>query len=574
MGNISMLIASGAVVLLLVMLVFLSFNKRRIVALFVCSCIITVLLIADTNFFRYYYNILTIPVILQCDIRLLSSVDQSIMSLFKIKDVIYLLDLPLMILGLKSLSLKTVEEISLKKRMKIALPIMIIGLVCFFTVYSTTDKGIFAYSGNYVARRMGVLYSHVDLTKNYIKETISNNKGLSGRERQSIESFFKNRKKEGNRLYGAAEGKNLIIIQMEAMQGFVVNRKLNGVEITPNLNRLIKESLYFDNFYFQVAGGNTSDAEFLCNTSLYPVKEGSVYMRYPYNTYHSLPRILKDKGYKTYALHAFDENFWNRKEMYKAIGFDNFFHSENFEKDDFAGWDGTALSDRSFFRQSLDKIDTSSPFYSFFITLSSHHPFTYFENYDFDVGEFEGKYLGNYIRAANYADSCLGEFLQDLKDRGLYENSLLVLYGDHSAVPRHMAGELMEFVGTGYSDAEWIKLQKVPCMIRYPGLEKGEVISVTGGQVDLLPTIANLMGLEADYAMGKDMLNTKKGYAVLRYGHVITDDYLYLNDLKELYDLKSGKALNIKDYKAQINSLLHELQVSDLIVEKNAYSKK
>jgi predicted AlkP superfamily pyrophosphatase or phosphodiesterase len=190
-------------------------------------------------------------------------------------------------------------------------------------------------------------------------------------------------------------------------------------------------------------------------------------LRYPGNFYYSLPKILKQQEYNTYAFHAFDSKFWNRTEMYKSIGFDTFFNGDSFVKDDFAGWDGKALSDKSFFAQSLDKIDSGKPFYGFFITLSSHHPFNYFNSYSFDAGEYEDTYIGNYLKAANYADSALGQFIDGLKSKGLYDDALLVIYGDHSAVPKHLASELFKFTNTDYSDLNWTKLQKIP-LIRAP----------------------------------------------------------------------------------------------------------
>ena len=131
--------------------------------------------------------------------------------------------------------------------------------------------------------------------------------------------------------------------------------------------------------------------------------------------------------------------------MYKALGFDKFIDGDYYTMDEFVGWEGNALSDLSLFRQSFGKIYTSNPFYSFFNTLYSHHHFTYFEYYDFDVGDLQGTLLGNFIKAINYEDKCLGEFIDNLKERGLYDNSLLVMYGDHSGIPKHMADELMDF---------------------------------------------------------------------------------------------------------------------------------
>ncbi|MFZ5989923.1 MAG: LTA synthase family protein [Bacillota bacterium] len=572
--NISMLLSSFAVLLIITSSIAFIFNKYRIIALFVFNFLLTVLLLADTNFFRYYYNLITIPVFFQFDIEVLSSVNQSIMSLFKVKDIIYIVDLPLMLAGIFLLH-KNIPKIGLHRRVLRSLILLVIGIVTILPIFPKANINSFAYSNNYSAKSLGVFYSHYYNTKLFIEENLLEDDILTDSEKEFISSFLE--KKNSNKLLkkynGIAKDKNLIIVQMEAIQQFVINRSINGKEITPNLNRIIKESIYFNNIHYQVAGGNTSDAEFLCNTSLYPAKEGSVYFRFPENTYYSLPSILKDKGYDTYSLHAFDQDFWNRSQMYKALKFDTFFSKKDFVMDDFAGWQGEALSDASFFRQSLDKIDTSKPFYSFFITLSNHHPFTYFEDFDFNVGEFEGTYIGNYLKAANYADKCIGQFVEDLKKRGLYDNSLIVLYGDHSAVPKIQADELMQFLGTQYSDLQWIKLQKVPLIIHYPGQKTSEIVNTTGGQIDLLPTIANLMDFDVPYALGKDLLNTDKGYAILRNGSVITKDYVYFNDTREVYDLSSGELLDISSLEEEITSYLDELNISDIILSKDAFKK-
>ena len=573
--NILMLTASFGMLLIIMGLVMLVSNKRRITAMFICYLLLTILLIADTNFYRYYYGIITIPVLFHVNIRLLNSVDQSIFSLFEIKDLIYILDIPVMIAGVILINKKGVQKINTKKKVIASVLSITVGLTAVLTTFFSVDINAFAHNSNYVTKSLGVLYSHVDATKRYIENTLFNKDELSIKEEQELKEFFSSKQKTSEDYRGIAKGKNLIVVQIEAMQEFVINRSVNGKEITPNLNKLIKESLYFDNIYYQVAGGNTSDAEFLCNTSLYPAKEGAVYAIYPENFYYSLPKAMKEQGYTTYAMHGFRPDFWNRQEMYKAIGFDVFVSEEDYELDEFAGWESNALSDSSFFRQSVEKIDTSMPFYSFLVTLSSHHPFNYFEDYDgFDAGEFEGTYIGNYIKAASYADKCLGEFIDDLKKRGLFDNSLLVLYGDHSAVPKHQADELMEFLDISYSEIKWAKLQKVPLIIHYPGLRNGEVESITGGQIDIFPTIANIMGFDAPFAIGKDLLNSDEGYAVLRNGSVITDRYFYDNNIREIYDIKSGEPLNWKDYMYELKGYINELHISDTIIEKDAFRKE
>ena len=570
--NINML-ASYIGILTMISAIVMLLKKRRVFALLIINIVLTTILIADTNFFRYYNTAITIPVLFQFNLSLVESIDQSIMSLFKVKDIIYALDLPLMVVGLVLFTRNKVSEFSFKRRFIASTLTLIIGFTFFLSSYVKADNKTFSYDNNFVIKSLGVFYFHYYNTNEFVNDSILKKEVLTNKDKVKIRSFFSSKTRSGDNFKGIAKGKNLIVLQLEAIQQFVINRSIGGKEITPNLNRFIKESLYFDNLYYQTAGGNTSDAEFLCNASLYPAKEGAVYHRYPANRYYTIPTTLKSQGYETYAFHAYKPEFYNRQEMYKAIGFDHFFSYHDFQMDDLVGWDGKSLSDASFYRQSLEKLDTSKPFYSFLIALSSHHPFTFFEDFDFDAGDFEKTYLGNYIKAANYADECFGLFLDDLKRRDLYDDTLLVVYGDHSAVPRHQAGELMDFLDIPYSEFNWFINQKVPLIIHYPGVENGKTNSTTAGQIDIFPTIANLMDIDASFTMGKDMLNTQKGYAVLRNGSLITDDLLYCNSSGNVYDVKTGKLIDKQPNDKDIKALQNELFISDFILKNDAFSK-
>ncbi len=568
--NFLMLLSTFGMLLIIFSVIGLFFNKKRFLALFFINLLLTILLVADTNYFRYYYSAITIPMMLQADLALLNSVDECIKSLFNLSDIIYLLDVPVLVYLLVLIRRQGIEPVNKRAKLAGSAVFLVLGLLCVGGVYAKSDIETAVYNNNYITKRMGVFFFHVDNTKKYIEKQFFTSKKLEKHEKETIENFFEQRPKTTTNYRGLAKGKNLIVVQVEALQEFVINRTIEGQEITPNLNKLLKESVYFDNFYYQVAGGNTSDAEFLCNTSLYPLKEGSVFIRHADNFYHSLPKVLKERGYNTYALHAYGSRFYNRDNMYKSLGFDRFVSSKDYVMDEFVGWEGDALGDTSFFRQSLEIIDTSKPFYGFFITLSSHHPFKFFRDFEFNVGKYEDTYLGNYLKAANYADKALGSFIEDLKKRGLYDNSLLIIYGDHSAVPRKEAKELFEFLNIENNEAEWIKLQKVPLIIRCPGLPEGETVSVVGGEIDLLPTIANLMDFDYKYALGWDLLNKEKGYVVLRNGTIITDTYFYLNDEGVVYSLDTGRKLDIRKYREELELMLRELDISDLIIEKNA----
>mgnify|MGYP000998778590 CR=1 FL=1 len=571
MYNKSMFLSTFSLIMILASILLLFFNRKRLTALLITDILLSLLILADTLYFRYYSNAITVPVLYQ--IGLVSSITDSVKDLFRVNDLIFLADFPLFLAGLHLIKKKAAKKqlvgIPPVKRLISSFIVILISLGLFHSAYAQTSPSTFSYDNNYVINDLGILYFHYYDIKRNIEERYFTDRTLKEEEKNAIDNYFNSKTPSGTKYRGVAEGKNLIIIQMEAIQQFVINRKFNGKEITPNLNKFINESCYLDNFYYQVGAGNTSDAEFLTNNSLYPLKDGAVYFKFPTNTYESLPKLLKKKGYTSYAFHAYTPSFWNRTEMYKAVGFDKFINSDDFIMDEHLGW---GLGDESFLMQSLDKIDTSEPFYGFFITLSSHHPYNYFEDYEgFDVGPYEDTMTGNYVKAANYVDKAVGRFLDELKARGLYDNSIIVIYGDHHAVLKDQTDMLKDLIGFEFSEYNWTKLQKTPCFIRYPGMTETGVNNTICGEIDLLPTIANLMGIDAPYALGKDIFNTEKGYAVLRNSSVITEEFTYVASEDKVYG-NDGQLLDKSLYESEIARYQHELEISDIILNKNALS--
>lgn len=567
--NIFMGLSSIGFVLIMFSILFIFYSRNKIIFL-IANVFLSLVLFSDAVYFRYYSTIITVPVI--SNARYLGSIGGSIVSLLRKSDILYFFDLPLF-LAFSIVFRKKAVKSSIISRLLISVVAFALGLASFAVARGQNDMSV--YDNNYIVKNFGIGYFHYYDTKKFIAENLRD-KNLTSVEKQDIIEFLDKRSKNntGNNYKGIAKGKNLIVIQVEALQQFVIGLKVEGKEVTPNLNKLMEDSVYFDNIYVQVAGGNTSDAEFMANNSLYPAKEGTAYFRFATNDFHSLPKILKESGYNSYAAHAYSPSFWNRTEMYKAIGFDDFISQNDFVLDEFIGWGGWALSDDSFYRQTLEKIDKSKPFYSFFVTLSSHHPYSYFDDKQtFDVGEFEKTYLGNYLKAQNYADAAIGRFIEKLKEEGLYDESLLVIYGDHHGLPKAQGGEdLFKLLKGTDSKLNWAKLQKVPVFMHCRGLDSG-VIEKSGGQIDINPTIMNLMGLDSYYGIGKDMLNVDKGYAVFRNGSVVTDEYYYFSDEDKVYDFKNGNELNKADYDQKIKEYLEDLKISDLILEKDAYRK-
>lgn len=566
--NIFMTISSVGFVLILFAFLFILYSRNK-VAFLIANIVLSVLFFSDAMYFRYYNTIISVPVI--SNARFLGSVGDSIVSLLRRSDILYFIDIPLFLLYSIIFRKKAVKS-QIFSRLIISVFAFALGAGSFAVAKSQNDFSI--YDNNYIVKNFGLGYFHYYDAKKYIAENLLRDKKLSSEEEQDIRNYLDKKSNNSVGKYNSiAKGKNLIVIQVEALQEFVIGLKVNGKEVTPNLNKLLNESVYFENIYVQVAGGNTSDAEFMTNNSLYPAKEGTAYFRFATNTFKSLPMMLKEAGYNTYAAHAYSPSFWNRTEMYKALGFDDFISQSDMVLDEFIGWGGWALSDDSFYRQTLEAIDKSKPFYAFLVTLSSHHPYSYFNDKDnFDVGKYDKTYLGNYLKAQNYADAAIGRFIEKLKKEGLYENSLIVIYGDHHGLPKDQAGDLFSLINVSNSKLEWAKLQKVPLIIHYPGLES-QVVETIGGQMDIGPTIINLMGLDDYFVLGKDLLNCDKGYAILRNGSVITDEFYYFSDENKVYDFKSGKELDRAAYDEEIKRYLEDLRISDLILEKDAFAK-
>lgn len=570
--NKRMLTSSMAVLLIIFGFSLFLFYKRRRFGLFMVNVVLGLILFSDAIYFRYYETPVNLALIYQ--LGYVGDVSASIKSLFRPQDLVFIIDLPIYAIfwwiGTK------LPKYPMKKAIcwSISGCALVLGFVIFNHNYKVSNTILYNYDRNYAARDLGILYYHGLDIKKFSKEEIGKRLPMSKEDQEKIESFFeeKNNQLKGKQARGTAKDMNLIIVQVEAFQSFVMERGINGEVITPFLNKLIEDSYYFSNIYHQVAGGNTSDAEFMTNNSLYPAASGAAYFRYGYNSLPSIGHVLTEKGYKNYAAHAFRPSFWNRQTVYQSEGFDRFLSMNDFEMDEKIGW---AVSDESFYRQTLDQIDTADPFYAFMVSLSSHHPYDGFINFNnINVGKYEGKQLGNFIKGARYDDYALETLFANLKEKGLYDNTIVAIYGDHSALFEDQASDVTEFVGVDYNPFEWQRLQRIPLIIHVPG-QKGKRIETIGGQMDILPTVANLMGFDMPYALGKDLINTEpeEGYAVLRDSSVMLKDVMFLSKTSKVYEMKTGKILEPSTNQDRVRRLQDELQISDILLGKDYFKK-
>ncbi len=338
-------------------------------------------------------------------------------------------------------------------------------------------------------------------------------------------------------------GKNLLVLQVESLENFVINRKIAGQEITPNLNKLLKNSLYFSNFHEQVNEGTSSDADFLVNTSLYPLQRGSTFFRYPDNTYNSLPKLLHTLGYSSLAIYPVKGAFWNWTEAMKSIGFEKTMDISNFNMEEVIG---LGISDGSYLNQIQPlAAKQPQPFHMHIVTLTSHGPFDIPEKYrelNLDKKLDQTK-LGGYFQSIRYTDRQIGEFISGLSRDGLLDNTVVVIYGDHCGVHKYYQDELYSIQPT---EDWWLEENSRIPLIIYQNKLNGEEFKTNGGPIDILPTISYLLGVDENTyihtAMGRNLLKTAKDFAV------ITEKRKYVgpdvnNDVKE----NDMKGLDISD---------------------------
>ena len=392
--------------------------------------------------------------------------------------------------------------------------------------------------------------------------------GLTAQEQQRI-----NQKEQTNPT-GAKKTPNIILVQLESFQASVIDQTINGEEVTPNLNQLKKESLYFSSFYHQTHEGRTSDAEFITNTSLYPLKSGSVYTQYPTNEFEPLPALLEKNGYDTAAMHAYEKGFWNRDDVYKNIGFKHFFSQKDYSKEKKIGM---ALNDQQFFLESIDHMETlQEPFFSFLVALTSHTPYEIDkEDQTLDLSGYEDPMLKQYYQTVHYVDTGVGKMIDELKQRNLWDQSLVIFYGDHDSGLVNEGSEMRKKADVSSPVAAFELERRIPLFIKKPDQQTGRVMKENGGQIDIAPTIIDLLNLKTSYMMGQSLIDDKPNLTGFRDGSFRYKDYYYEADLTKAsgegtcYDVSTEKKIEMKFCRNQVKDVSKQLKLSDKIIEEN-----
>lgn len=511
----------------------------------------TLIIYANLVFYRSFTDFITIPQLFQTSN--ISDLGSSILSLVKVYDILLFLDVFLIWYLIKKE--KYIYLTNYPKSGKVfVFALSLLLLAGNFLLAEMERPQLFtrAFDREYLVKNIGLFNYHIyDI---FLQSKVKTQRVLAdGNNLTNIENYIKEniRSDEQSELYGIAEGRNIIFISAESVQSFVINNEVNGQTITPFLNSLVDDpdTYYFENFYHQTEQGKTSDSEFLTENSLYPSARGAVFFTHAQNKYHAMPEMLKEKGYKSVVFHANNKSFWNRDQIYESLQIDHFFDIEAYEvnEENSVGW---GLKDKDFFQQSMKYLQVlEQPFYAKFITLTNHFPFELDEaDRSIEPYDSNSNTLNNYFPTVRYLDEAIEEFFTYLKQIGLYENSIIIIMGDHNGISaNHNRAMSMYFGKDEITPYDYVQLQRVPLFIHIPGHGEGKVMDKIAGQIDMKPTILHMVGIDTnhDIYFGNDLFHDdRKGYIAFRNGDFVSEEYLFTSGT--CYDFATGEVLAVE----------------------------
>ncbi|MGV3273090.1 LTA synthase family protein [Bacillus sp. CIS52] len=549
-------------------------GRKSAIIMVIIDFIMTFILYANILFYRFFDDFLTFPNLKQSGN--VGNMGDGIFSIMSGHDILYFVDIIILIALL--VWRRELKEFKLKKRYTSL--IIVTGIVLFFVNLAIAEEDrpellTRTFDRNYIVKYLG-LYNYTIYDGVQTAQTETQRAYASSDDLTSVENYTSSHYAKPNAEYfGKAKGKNIIKIHLESFQSFLINYKLDGKEVTPFLNKLARggeDMTYFDNFFHQTGQGKTSDAELMMDNSLFGLPEGSAFVTKGENTYQSLPAILdQSEGYTSAVLHGDYKSFWNRDQIYKHIGYDKFFDASTYDMSD-DNLVNMGLKDKPFFKESIPKLKSlKQPFYAHLLTLTNHYPFTLDEkDATIEKAKTGDATVDDYFQTARYLDEALEQFFKDLKSSGLYDNSVIMIYGDHYGISENHNRAMKEILGKEITPYQNAQNQRVPLMLHIPG-KKGGVNHTFGGEMDVVPTILHLEGIDSKKYInfGTDLFSKDHDDTVtFRNGDYVTPKYTSISNV--VYDTKTGKELKgnqeTKNLKARVTE---QLKLSDSVMYKD-----
>lgn len=526
-------------------------------------------LISNSIYYREFTDFVTVNTMLASS-KVSAGLGAAALELFRPWDVIYILDFPILAFFFFKKWIR-MDNRPFNKRASFAvtsLSAMLFSANLFLAEIDRPELLTRGFSNYYVVRALG-LPAFLGYSANQTYAANKERSKASEADLKPVEEYIQQHYAKANPEYfGMAKGRNVIYIHLESFQQFLIDYKLKvddkEYEVTPFLNSLYhsKETFAFSNVFNQVKAGKTSDAETMIETGLFGLNQGSFMVNYGgTNTQQAAPFILSKNGYNSSAVfHGNAGSFWNRNTAYKQWGYNYFFDASYFTKQNSSNSFQYGLNDKYMLKDSIKYLERlQQPFYTKFITVSNHYPYTTSLSGDdlgFPLAKTQDETINGYFATANYLDSSIKAFFDYLKESGLYKNSIIVLYGDHYGISNSRNPALAPLLGKNsetWSSYDNAMLQRVPYMVVIPGMDKGGIINTYGGEIDMLPTLEHLLGIESNkfLQVGQDMLSPDHDQIVAfrSANYFVTPEYTSYSG--RTYYTKTGEEITNPDEKTK-----------------------
>lgn len=556
----------GTISFIVVIICFLCVlpNRSRTIIAIITNVLISILLFSDNIYYTYSNSVLSITQItnLQYGEEIMSTLPMVIEA----KQILYFFDIIIIILLfiIRVIRLEKKDK-KTKKQLIAKIIVGVIGLIIFCIIgvqYIEKGKQL-SYNKDLQIKESTIFGYHI-----YDIESVINiKKQTKYKNFKDMMNDYEELKKEYNTEYGEVQydlkgklkGKNVIIIQLESVQEFVVNKEINGKQITPNLNKFLAQNIEFTNMHMQ-SYSTTADSEHTTITSLYPMENGMSFSKYYTNTYDDLFKMFNKIHYHTSYMHGNYPYFWNRGNVYGRLGLDDLSLKEQF--DDLSENINGDLSDELLYKQVVKKLEQfKEPFISYIVAASSHTPYTLEGLQDrnkitIDVGKYKDTYFGNYLEAVNYADYAFGVFIEELKNADLYEDTAILVFGDHNGLNMYNEEmiDFLQYIDKDITDVD-LKLNytRVLCGMKIPGITDIEIDKPIN-KLDVKPTLTYLCDVQEGISLGTNMF-AKKDFVCLNNERIITKDYYYDEDW---YDIKTGEKLDLEQLSQETKDMLEK----------------
>jgi lipoteichoic acid synthase len=532
--------------------------RRAYIALFVLYLLATALLYSNVIYYREFTDFLTVNTMLGAK-SVAGGLNTSAFALTSFADIFYILDF-IILLGLLLSKQVKMDPRPFKKRYAFAMTVLSVAIFGANLSIAESNRPQLltrTFDRNYIVKYLGLnVFTVYDGIKTAQANQVKANADSS--DMDEVISYLNEHRAAANpATFGSAKGKNVIYIHLESFQQFLIDYKLkdeNGVEheVTPFLNSLYHDqsTTSYENFFHQVGQGKTSDAETLLENSLFGLPQGSAFTQAgSSNVFQAAPQILRDNGnYTSAVFHGNVGSFWNRDNTYKSFGFNYFFDASYYDVSDGNTLE-YGLKDKLLFQESTQYLEQlPQPFYAKFLTVTNHFPYPLDDdNVEFPRATTGDSTIDGYFATAHYLDQSVKEFFDYLKASGLYDNSMIVLYGDHYGISNSRNPSLAPLLGKTseeWTDYDNALVQRVPFMYHIPGQTNGGIKSEFGGQIDVLPTLLHLLGVDTTnedgfIQFGTDLTSPEHDQTVaFRNGSFVTPKYTVMGT--KIYDTKTG----------------------------------